>query len=74
MCLCSLLSFPLPINHVVCLIENKIENKIENIPVSDCVYDKTKRGLCVDDEMMISTPPQQHMNNGEQDIQTEMNE
>jgi hypothetical protein len=55
---------------LVCLIENKIEN----IPVSDCVDDKTKMGLCVDDEMMISTPSQQHMNNGEQAIQTEMNE
>ena len=70
MCLCSLLLFPLPINPVVCLIENKIEN----IPVSDCVDDKAKMGLCVDDEMMISTHSQQHMNNGEQAIQTEMNE
>ena len=70
MWLCSLLLFLLPINPVVCLIENKIEN----IPVSDCVDDKTKMGLCVDDEMMICTPSQQHMNNGEQAIQTEMNE
>jgi hypothetical protein len=70
MWLCSLLSFPLPINTVVCLIENMIEN----IPVSDCVDDKTKMGLCVDDEMMISKSSQQHMNNGEQAIQTEMNE
>ena len=69
MSLFSLHLFPLPINSVVCLIENRIED----IPVSDCVDDEGKMGLCVD-EMMISTPSQQHMNNAEQAIQADMNE
>ena len=69
MSLFSPLLFPLPINPVVCLIENRIED----IPVSDSVDVEAKMGLCVD-EMMISTPSQQHMNNAEQAIQADMNE